>query len=58
MNGLPKIRTQKLTGRAGPNESIEAADEFGDELVHVVETSQHLDHICTWIGIFLVEYGA
>lgn len=50
--------TQKLTGRAGPNESIEAADEFSDKLVHVVETSQHLDHICTWIGIFLVEYGA
>ena len=58
MNRLPKIKTQKLTSRAGPNEFIKAADEFGDKLVHAVETSQHLDHIRTWIGIFLVEYGA
>ena len=49
---------RKLTGRSSPNKSIEAADELGDKLVDIVKTGEHLDHICTGIGVFLVEYSA
>jgi hypothetical protein len=52
------VRLWKLTGRPSPNKSIEAADELGDKLVDVMKTCEHLDHICTGIGVFLVEYGA
>ena len=51
-------RIWKLTGRASPNESIEATDELGNELVDIVKTSKHFDHIGAGIGVFLVEYGA
>jgi hypothetical protein len=49
---------RKLTGRASPNESIEAADELRDKLVDIIEPSKHLNNICTGVGIFLVEYSA
>jgi hypothetical protein len=58
MNGLFERYVRKLTGRSSTNKSIEAADELGDELVDIVKTGEHLDHICTGIGVFLVEYSA
>lgn len=47
-----------LTGRASPNESIEAADELRDKLVDIIKPSKHFNHICTGIGVFFVEYSA
>ena len=49
---------RKLTGRASPNESIEAADELRDKLVDSIKPGKHLNHICTGVGIFLVQYSA
>ena len=49
---------RKLTGGTSPNKSIEAADELGNELVDSVQARKNLNHVCTRIGVFLVEYSA